>query len=92
MNPLSGHATSGASTVQNAPADLEAAYNFQDTYLQPLRIFDSVVGTLADVRDIPIDWDRTNYSVGASICEDCTGRAVLCIKSMFRLSFGSISC
>ncbi|KAG1840807.1 hypothetical protein DFJ58DRAFT_916610 [Suillus subalutaceus] len=38
MKPLSEHLTSGASTVQNASADLEAAYNFQDTYLQPLRI------------------------------------------------------
>jgi hypothetical protein len=49
MKPLSGHVISGASTAQNAPADLDAVYNFQDTYLQPLRIFDSVIGTLAEV-------------------------------------------
>ncbi|KIK39900.1 hypothetical protein CY34DRAFT_807748 [Suillus luteus UH-Slu-Lm8-n1] len=49
MKPPSGHMTSGASTAQNASADLETAFNFQDTYLQPLRIFDSVIGTLADV-------------------------------------------
>jgi len=61
MKPLSGHATSGASTVQNASADLEAAYNFQDTYLQLLRIFDSVIETLADVRAIPFDWDCTKF-------------------------------
>jgi hypothetical protein len=61
MKPLSGHVTSGASTVENTSADLEAAYNFQDTYLQPLRIFDSVIGTLADVRAIPFDWDCTKF-------------------------------
>jgi len=49
MKPLSGHVKSGASTAKNAPADLDAAYNFQDTYLQPLRIFDSVIETLAEV-------------------------------------------
>jgi len=49
MKPLSGHVISGASTAQNASTDLDAAYNFQDTYLQPLRIFDSVIETLAEV-------------------------------------------
>ncbi|KAG1836871.1 hypothetical protein DFJ58DRAFT_917517, partial [Suillus subalutaceus] len=49
MNLLSGAVGSGASAAQNASADLEDAYNFQDTYLQPLRIFDSVIGKLADV-------------------------------------------
>ncbi|KAG1844159.1 hypothetical protein DFJ58DRAFT_844067 [Suillus subalutaceus] len=60
MEPLSGHVTSGASTAQNASADLDDAYDFQDTYLQPLRIFNSVIGTLADVRAIPFSWSRTN--------------------------------
>lgn len=60
MKPPSGHMTSGASTAQNASADLETAFNFQDTYLQPLRIFDSVIGTLADVRTVPLTWSRTN--------------------------------
>jgi hypothetical protein len=50
MNLLSGPLGSGLSTAQNAPADLENAYNFQDTYLQPLRMFDNVIGKLADVR------------------------------------------
>ncbi|KAG2092300.1 uncharacterized protein F5147DRAFT_779695 [Suillus discolor] len=49
MKPLSGHVTSGASTVQNASAGLEAAYDFQDTYLQLLRIFNNVIGMLAEV-------------------------------------------
>jgi hypothetical protein len=36
--------------AQNTPADLDDAYDFQDTYLKPLRIFDStVVGEIADL-------------------------------------------
>jgi hypothetical protein len=50
MNLLSGPLGSGSSVPQNAPADLEDAYSFQDTYLQPLRMFDSVIDKLADVR------------------------------------------
>ncbi|KAG2096495.1 uncharacterized protein F5147DRAFT_656572 [Suillus discolor] len=49
MNLLSGPVESGASTAQNAPGDLEDAYSFQDTYLQPLRTFDNIIGKLADV-------------------------------------------
>jgi hypothetical protein len=49
MNLLSGPVESGVSAAQNAPADLEDVYNFQDTYLRPLRIFDNVIGKLADV-------------------------------------------
>ncbi|KAG2054991.1 hypothetical protein BDR06DRAFT_971091 [Suillus hirtellus] len=49
MNTLSGRVTSGFSAAQNAPADLADACKFGDTYLQPLRIFDSVIGKLADV-------------------------------------------
>ncbi|KAG2136373.1 uncharacterized protein EDB93DRAFT_1106927 [Suillus bovinus] len=36
-------------SAQNASGDLEGAYSFQDTYLQPLRIFDNIIGKLADV-------------------------------------------
>lgn len=50
---------SAASTAQNAPADLEAAFNFQDT-IQPLKIFDSVVGMLTDVWAGPLSRNRTN--------------------------------
>ncbi|KAG1876151.1 hypothetical protein C8R48DRAFT_669342 [Suillus tomentosus] len=49
MNLLSGPVTSGLSTAQNASADLEDASTFGDTYLRPLRIFDSVIEKLADV-------------------------------------------
>ncbi|KAG1828459.1 hypothetical protein DFJ58DRAFT_737792 [Suillus subalutaceus] len=42
IKPPLRHTTSTASTAQNTPAGLEAAYNFQDTYLQPLRIFDKI--------------------------------------------------
>jgi hypothetical protein len=49
MNLLSGLVGSGVSAAQNVPAILEDAYNVQDTYLQPLRIFDNVIGKLADV-------------------------------------------
>jgi hypothetical protein len=50
MNLLSGPVGSGVSAAQNAPTDLEDAYHFQSTYLQPLRMFDNVIGKLADVR------------------------------------------
>ncbi|KAG2361228.1 hypothetical protein BDR07DRAFT_76617 [Suillus spraguei] len=49
MNLLSGRVTSGVSAAQNAPADLEDACNLEETYLKPLKIFDSVIGKLADV-------------------------------------------
>ncbi|KAG1841568.1 hypothetical protein DFJ58DRAFT_688642 [Suillus subalutaceus] len=49
MKPLSVHVTSGKSAANNVPADLEGASNFQDRYLQPLRIFDSIIRTLAEV-------------------------------------------
>jgi hypothetical protein len=61
MKPLSGHVRSGASTAKNAPADLDAAYNFQDTYLQPLKIFDSVIGALAEVWTMSLDRNRTDH-------------------------------
>jgi hypothetical protein len=38
-----------ASVGQDAQADLDAADGFQDTYLKPLRIFDSVIGEIANV-------------------------------------------
>ncbi|KAG2091948.1 uncharacterized protein F5147DRAFT_657781 [Suillus discolor] len=49
MNTLSGCVTSGVSAAQNAPADLADACKVGDTYLQPLRIFDSVIRKLTDV-------------------------------------------
>ncbi|KAG2135365.1 uncharacterized protein EDB93DRAFT_1107121 [Suillus bovinus] len=49
IKPLSKRVQSAVSTTQNAPAGLEDAYTLQDTYLKPLKIFDNVIGTLADV-------------------------------------------
>ncbi|KIK45029.1 hypothetical protein CY34DRAFT_574316, partial [Suillus luteus UH-Slu-Lm8-n1] len=49
MLPLSGPAITVASVGQDGPADLDAADGFQDTYLTPLRIFDTVIGEIANV-------------------------------------------
>ncbi|KAG1867251.1 hypothetical protein DFJ58DRAFT_911672, partial [Suillus subalutaceus] len=49
MHPLLGPVITVASVGQDSQADLDAAYGFQDTYLQPLRIFDDVIGKIADV-------------------------------------------
>ncbi|KAG1858945.1 hypothetical protein DFJ58DRAFT_913189, partial [Suillus subalutaceus] len=49
MRLLGGHATSVASAAKDGPKDLDAADNFQTTYLQPLRIFDTVIRDLANV-------------------------------------------
>jgi hypothetical protein len=49
MHPLSGPPNTAASAVQDAQDNLDAADNFQDTYLKPLRIFDTVIGEIADV-------------------------------------------
>ena len=49
MNTLSGPARTVVSTGQNAPAALDTADNIVATYLQPLRIFDTVIGKVAEV-------------------------------------------
>ncbi|KAG1848590.1 hypothetical protein C8R48DRAFT_677241 [Suillus tomentosus] len=49
MNLLSGPVESGASAAQNAPGDLEDACDFDDTYLQHLRMFDNIIARVADV-------------------------------------------
>ncbi|KAG1843385.1 hypothetical protein DFJ58DRAFT_39788 [Suillus subalutaceus] len=49
MNPLFGPARSVASAGKNAPAALDDAANVEATYLQPLRIFDTVIGKLTEV-------------------------------------------
>ncbi|KAG0705819.1 hypothetical protein DFH29DRAFT_250306 [Suillus ampliporus] len=49
INLLRRHASSVASPSQNAEADLDIAYNFQTTYLQPLRIFDTAIKKIANV-------------------------------------------
>jgi hypothetical protein len=46
---LGRNAASMASTVVNAPADLDAVDNFERTYLQPLKIVDAVLEQIANV-------------------------------------------
>jgi hypothetical protein len=59
MKPLSGHVTSGASTAQIESVDLEAVFEFQDAYLQPLWIFDNVIGMLVEVWSTSLDQSQT---------------------------------
>ncbi|KAG1868266.1 hypothetical protein DFJ58DRAFT_97924 [Suillus subalutaceus] len=49
MNTRLGPAGLVASVGQNGLVDLNKADNFEATYLEPLKIFDSVIGTLANV-------------------------------------------
>jgi hypothetical protein len=49
MNMFSGPARSAASAGKNGLVDLNKLDDFDATYLKPLKIFDSVIGTLADV-------------------------------------------
>ncbi|KAG1785209.1 uncharacterized protein HD556DRAFT_1450960 [Suillus plorans] len=46
MHPLSGPAITVASVGQDTQADLDAADGYQDAYLEPLRIFDAVIGEI----------------------------------------------
>ncbi|KAG2102507.1 uncharacterized protein F5147DRAFT_762472, partial [Suillus discolor] len=46
---LSGPVTTAASVTKGAQEDLHDASSFQETYLQPLRIFDDVIGKIADL-------------------------------------------
>ncbi|KAG2151029.1 uncharacterized protein EDB93DRAFT_1103260 [Suillus bovinus] len=49
MHSLSGPVITVTSAAQDAQADLTAVDGFQDTYLKPLKIFDHVIGKIADV-------------------------------------------
>ncbi|KAG2141151.1 uncharacterized protein EDB93DRAFT_639803 [Suillus bovinus] len=49
MHSLPGPAITVASAGQNAQADLDTAGKFEDTYLKPLKIFDTVIGEIANV-------------------------------------------
>ncbi|KAH7905203.1 hypothetical protein BJ138DRAFT_1165211, partial [Hygrophoropsis aurantiaca] len=49
MNRLGSSTKSGAQATQNAPTALDDADNLQSTYLQPLKIFDSVISKIGDV-------------------------------------------
>ncbi|KAG1840267.1 hypothetical protein DFJ58DRAFT_845398 [Suillus subalutaceus] len=49
IKTLGGPATSMASAIADSPADLAAADDFQTTYLQPLKIFNTVIENIANV-------------------------------------------
>lgn len=49
IHPLAGPAITPVSVGQGAQGDLNTAGNFQDTYLKHIRIFDDVIGQIADV-------------------------------------------
>lgn len=49
MHPLSRPAITAASVVEGAQEDLDDADSLQETYLKPLRIFDDVIGKIADL-------------------------------------------
>ncbi|KAG2158608.1 uncharacterized protein EDB93DRAFT_1334540, partial [Suillus bovinus] len=49
MHPLSGPAITAASVVEGGPEGLDAANDLPETYLKPLRIFDDVIGKIADL-------------------------------------------
>jgi hypothetical protein len=49
LHLLSGPAITVTSVGKDGQADLDAADGFKDTYLTPLRIFDTVIGEIANV-------------------------------------------
>ncbi|KAG1861063.1 hypothetical protein C8R48DRAFT_801715 [Suillus tomentosus] len=49
MHSLSGHAITVASAGKDAQEDLDTAGEFGDTYLKPLKIFDAVIGEIANL-------------------------------------------
>jgi hypothetical protein len=55
MKFLGEHTTSAASAGVNAPADLDTVDNFESTYIQPLKIADTVLEKIADVWAIIAD-------------------------------------
>lgn len=56
VKTLGGHALYVASAVNNAPASLAAADDFNTAHLQPLKIFDSVIVKVADVGAALLRW------------------------------------
>ncbi|KAG2369129.1 hypothetical protein BDR07DRAFT_852877 [Suillus spraguei] len=78
IHSLSEPAITVVSDLQGAQEDLDAADSFQDTYLEPLRIFDTVIGTLADVWTLFSIRPELILFTGPSIRKDGTGRVILC--------------
>lgn len=56
MGLLGRHATSIANAANNAPAGLAVADDFQTSYLQPLKIFDTAIEKIANVRAALLSW------------------------------------
>jgi hypothetical protein len=56
MGLLGRHAISIANTANNAPAGLAAADDFQTSCLQPLKIFDTAIEKIANVRAALLSW------------------------------------
>jgi hypothetical protein len=56
MRLLGGHFPSVVSAAEDGQEDLNAADNFQITYLRPLKIFDNVIGNLTDVWATHLGW------------------------------------
>jgi hypothetical protein len=49
MHSLSEPGAAVASALQRAQKDLSVLDNFQDTYLKPLKIFEAIIGEIANV-------------------------------------------
>jgi len=61
MHSCSGPATTVVSLVQDAQEDLDAVDSLQDRYLEFLRVFDAVIGEVANVCiGSLLDQNRTN--------------------------------
>jgi hypothetical protein len=60
MRQLGKHTTAVASAAKDGPEDLDAADNFETTCLQQLKIFDSVIGELANVWATLLCWKRAD--------------------------------
>jgi len=60
MRQLGKHSTTAASAAKDGPEYLDAADNFQVPDLQPLKIFDTVVGELVNVWATLLHWKQAN--------------------------------
>jgi hypothetical protein len=60
IKTLGGHSENVLSAARDVPADLETAANFQNTYLKPLRIFDSIIEEITEVRTLLPHQDRAD--------------------------------
>lgn len=49
INPLGGRVEKVMLTAKDGPANLDTTDNFSDTYLKPLKIFNSMIDTIANV-------------------------------------------